>query len=259
MAEGYSIRVESVEVGERHRGLSDPAIGSLSGSMKEIGLQHPITIRIVEEMEIDGEMVSGVPVLVAGAHRLEAAKRLGWTHIDCIEVDDDALKAELWEIDENLMRAELTAAQEAEHLARRKRVWKAINKGGKKIPTSTTGQKADFASDTAASVGQTKRAINAKIAVANKIGPDLQLIAGTSLDKGTEMAALAKMAEPERHELAARAAAGEDVSAIPVEDVIDKQLKALMAAWNKAGPEAREMFIAKIDRPVFDQTRAGAA
>lgn len=255
MGEAYSIRLESIEVGERHRALSDTACERLAGSMKEIGLQHPITIRIVEEMEIDGEMVSGVPILVAGAHRLAAAKMLGWSHIDCIEVDDDILKAELWEIDENLMRAELTAAQEAEHLSRRRRVWKAIN-SGRTSPTNRRGRPKEFAADTAGVTGMPKRTVNEKIAVADKLGPDLQLVAGTSLDKGTELAALAKLPETERHALAARAAAGEKVTAISVEDVTAKQFKALMSAWNKAGDVAREMFLEEIDGPVFDKTAA---
>lgn len=34
---------------------------------------------------------------------------------------------------------------------------------------------------------------------------------------------------------------------------------ALMAAWNRACPEARGMFQAEIDAPVFDNTRAARA
>lgn len=73
-------------------------------SLADIGLGHPISIRIVDMMVIDGKSVEGVPVLVAGRHRLAAAIHLGWSHIDCIEVDDDALKAEMCEIAENLRR-----------------------------------------------------------------------------------------------------------------------------------------------------------
>ncbi len=253
-----SIRVEDIQVGERHRALSEDVTARLAKSISEVGLIQPITVRVVEEMVLDGELTAGVPFLVAGHHRLAAAKSLGWSHIDCIEVAD-GLKAELVEIDENLMRAELTASQEAEHLSRRKRIWKAINKGGLIQPTSRTGQKVGFAADTAGITGQPKRTINAKISRADKIGPDIKLIAGTSLDKGIEMDALAKMDADERHALAARAAAGENVSAIPVEDVAAKQLKLLLSAWNKAGSEARQLFLDEIDAPVFDRTLAGAA
>lgn len=253
---GLSLRLEDIVIGERHRALSESAVERLAMSMQEIGLMQPISVRIVEEMELEGEMTAGVPVLVAGAHRLAAARLLGWTHIDTIEVHDDELRAELWEIDENLMRADLTAAQEAEHLSRRKRIWKEINKGGKKKATPGGPQEVGFASETASRLGQSKPQINAKIAIANRLGPDLQLVAGTSLDKLTELRALSTLPEPERHALAARAAAGEHVTAIAVEDVTAAQFKALVSAWNRAGPVAREMFIEEIDSPVFDRTRA---
>jgi ParB-like chromosome segregation protein Spo0J len=53
--------------------------------------------------------------LVAGAHRLAAAKQLGWDNIECFilrdELDD---QSRLWEIAENLHRAELTALEKSE-------------------------------------------------------------------------------------------------------------------------------------------------
>ena len=57
-------------------------------------------------------------VLVTGAHRLAAARLLGWEQIECFKVDCDELDAELWEIAENLHRAELTALQRDEQVAR---------------------------------------------------------------------------------------------------------------------------------------------
>ena len=54
--------------------------------MKEIGLKTPISVRIVEQMDIPGVgEVGGVAVVVAGAHRLAAAKLLGWDEIACLE------------------------------------------------------------------------------------------------------------------------------------------------------------------------------
>lgn len=84
-------------------------------------------------------------------------------------------------------RAELTEAQEAAHLARRKVLWGQRQPlGGKTSPTHAVAsehkdrpqnQKA-FAADTAASTGQSKRSINQKLARAEALGGDVEKIAG---------------------------------------------------------------------------------
>lgn len=256
MLQQYNLHVDDIVIGERHRTLSNDAVQRLAGSMGDIGLMQPISVRIVEEMEVDGELTAGVPVLVAGAHRLAAAKSLGWSHIDCIEVDDDALKAELWEIDENLMRAELTPAQQADHLARRKEIWEALQASGTNC--STKG----FAADSAKAIGRTKQDINRHVARADALGTDIRLIAGTSLDKGVEMDALARLPEENRRPLIDAAVRGEKVSAREIVDVVDaydviaNQADAIVRAWNRACPEARALAMEQIEGPVFDNTAA---
>jgi len=56
-------------------------------------------------------------ILVAGGHRLEAFRRLGWARIPCIIFDGTAAEAKLWRIAENLMRLELTALERADAIA----------------------------------------------------------------------------------------------------------------------------------------------
>jgi ParB/RepB/Spo0J family partition protein len=52
--------------------------------------------------------------LVAGLHRFEAAKKLKWKEINCTIFDGMAAdEADLAEIDENLIRAELSPAERA--------------------------------------------------------------------------------------------------------------------------------------------------
>lgn len=70
-----------------------------------------------------------------------------------------------------------------------------------------------FAAETAAVSGETKRDINRHLSRAEALGDDLQAVAGTSLDKGVELDALKTLPAPERKELIARARAGEKVSA----------------------------------------------
>src|SRR5690606_27712287 len=87
----------------------------------------PILVRFVDNIEIDGELCDGWPVLVAGATRLAAVKMLGWEHVEALEIKGDDLDAELVEIDENLMRAELSPSERAAHLARRKAIYEEKN------------------------------------------------------------------------------------------------------------------------------------
>lgn len=63
-------------------------------------------------------VVKGQSDASAHAHRLAAAKALEWSHIDCLEVEDDPISAELWEIVENLHRCDLTKDQRDQHIRR---------------------------------------------------------------------------------------------------------------------------------------------
>lgn len=112
------------------------------------------------------------------------------------------------EIDENLQRAELSPAEEAMHIARRKVVWEQVQAengavGGRNSPTQKATAHKDrpqnqkqFAAEVASVVGggrnaeSVKRDVNLKIRRAEELGSDLHKIAGTSLDKGVEMDAL---------------------------------------------------------------------
>ncbi|MCO5092642.1 ParB/RepB/Spo0J family partition protein [Bosea sp. (in: a-proteobacteria)] len=104
-------------VGER-RPLNEGAVEILMNSISKIGLQTPITVR-VDPSILDpetGEVLGGFAV-VAGAHRLEAFRRLGYDRIPAIERDCDEIDARLWEIAENLHRAELTSLERDEQIA----------------------------------------------------------------------------------------------------------------------------------------------
>ncbi len=106
--------IDNIDIPARLRALDAKKVDRLIESIKAIGLQQPITLWAKPDDAF---------ILVAGAHRLEAAKRLGWDLIPAIFTDADEVGRQLWEIDENLIRSELTAVEQAEHLARRKELW----------------------------------------------------------------------------------------------------------------------------------------
>lgn len=128
--------------------------------------------------------------------------------------------AELAEIDENLIRRKLGPAQEAEAVARRKAIYeellpetKAEAFKGNRHTGSLASDNLSFASATAAATGKTERTVERVAARGRALGGALKDIAGTSLDKGAELDALAKLPRGERDALVERAKGGEAVSA----------------------------------------------
>lgn len=103
-----AFKVDEIYVGPRHREVNEAEVGRIAESIRAIGLQSPPAVRIVDKVEIEGEDVYGVPVLIYGLHRLRAVQSLGRSTIDCnlLDVDDD--EAEMIEIAENLHRSDLT-------------------------------------------------------------------------------------------------------------------------------------------------------
>jgi hypothetical protein len=103
-----------IVVPEGRRALNEVVVDQIASSMEKIGLRIPISVRIVEYPGGD----SSDYTLVAGAHRLAATEKLGWEGVDCIVYRDESDdQAKLWEISENLHRAELTALERSEQIA----------------------------------------------------------------------------------------------------------------------------------------------
>jgi hypothetical protein len=101
--------LKAINVRNRLRRLDEAAIVSLVDSMKHLGQLQPITVYSPSDKEV---------ILVTGAHRVEAAKRLGWDDIEAVFVAGDDIDLELHEIAENLHRADLTALERDTQIAR---------------------------------------------------------------------------------------------------------------------------------------------
>jgi hypothetical protein len=110
--------------------------------------------------------------------------------------DIDADQAKLDEIDENLIRAELSPAERALHLAERKRIYEKLHPETKHGATGRGREKSRqvgdsndrFTKDTAKITGKSERTIQRDVERANKVGVGvLADIKGTTLDKGDEI------------------------------------------------------------------------
>jgi ParB-like chromosome segregation protein Spo0J len=97
------------------RPLVDAEVKRLAASMQQIGMMTPITVRFFEN--VPSAVFDDSYEIVAGRHRFAAAQSLGWEEIDAVEIECSDIDAKLWEIAENLYRAELTKLQHDEQVA----------------------------------------------------------------------------------------------------------------------------------------------
>jgi len=170
--EAVIIEVSEVKVAPGRREAQEKHVRELAESISSVGLLNPIT-------------VDRGYTLIAGLHRLEAVKLLGWTQVECTVSTLEGLQAELAEIDENLIRHELNYLDEGEQLIRRKEIYEMLHpetrQGQRNGQTSKTAPSAvletkPFAVDTAERTGQSVRTIREKIQVANNLTPETKEI-----------------------------------------------------------------------------------
>ena len=239
------IDIKYIHVPGRLRVLKPDKVDAIASSMSHQGQLNPINVRSTKSEDYE---------LVAWAHRLKAAEKLGWERISATRFlgmsDDDAALAE---IDENLCRAELEPAELANHIGRRKAIYEKLHpetKQGAAPGQAGGGKKAkgvkntSFAKATAKATGQSKSTIDKAAKRAKVLGKLLDRVNGTCLDKSVELDALCKLSEAEQEDLVARAAAGEKVSA----------KEALAAKKNKPAP-----VTGSAERPIEGVKAAGAA
>jgi ParB-like chromosome segregation protein Spo0J len=199
------------------RPVRDTKVAALVESIGQVGLIEPVILRRFG----DGYET------IAGGHRVEAFRRLEHESIPALVREADDLTAELMLIDENLCRNEFSPAERAMAISRRKAIYLELHPETKAGKSQALGmnqklgrgrQVGDdverFTLSTTDATGIAERTIQRDAARGERLGTDtLKRIVGTSLDKGEELDALAKLSEPKREELIERAAAGKSVTA----------------------------------------------
>jgi hypothetical protein len=106
------ISVEKILLPKGDDKLDEKTVAGIAESIHLFDLLHPIAVRRVTEEQEDGEIVEKI-VLVAGAHRLEAMKRLGRKKIPCFYVEGNETDAQLVRLGEDLWRKTLTVLRHA--------------------------------------------------------------------------------------------------------------------------------------------------
>ena len=166
----------TVNPGRRELDLDD--VKELADSIRELGLLHPI---IVDKKH----------TLIAGLHRLEAAKLLKWTEIECTVSSLEGLKAELAEIDENVVRSDLSTVEFGELLLRRKEIYETMypetkyrvsqaigmNRAiGNNVGENFSSTSKSFVQDTAEKLGVTPRIVARQMQTAKNLTKEAKKI-----------------------------------------------------------------------------------
>jgi len=205
------VPIDLIKVGERKRRVDD--VSELAKSIALLGLLQPIVI--TQDYR-----------LVAGERRLKACKQLGWTEIEATVATLDDLSAELAEIDENIVRQELTVLERAEQLARRKEIYEALHPEAKPVTvrggpgrgnktSDTMSSVLSFSEDTATKTGLSPRSVQRDVQIATRIAPDVRdalrdtpiadskrdLLALASVDEDTQREALQMIERGEERDI----------------------------------------------------------
>jgi hypothetical protein len=170
-------------------------VAVLVESLRALGLRSPITVRACQRIR-NGQSADAYEI-VAGRHRYEAAVSLKWEGIDAIVMDGEPDDVELWEIDENFARAELTHAQRADHHVRRRRIMIAkglvhAKQGQPKKDTNLVS----YSKEAAKALGVHENTINLDLKRGEKIDP--AVLAQADDLYGAELDELAKAPRSEQ-------------------------------------------------------------
>ena len=108
-----------IKVERPRRRLTNPdRVDHLAESIQEIGLLNPLTVT---------ENGAGTYRLIAGYHRLQALQKIEAVEVAVRVVTTSDALADLAEIDENLIRSELTVIERGEAVVRRKEIFELLH------------------------------------------------------------------------------------------------------------------------------------
>jgi ParB family transcriptional regulator, chromosome partitioning protein len=209
----FMVALDAIDVGERLRPIDRDYVQALAASFSEQGQIQPIRVRPAAD---GGNRLQ----LVAGGHRVEAARLLGWTDIEATLRDLTDDEARIEEIDENVFRQELSALDLAVSLSERKRLYEAAHPeaahGKAKKPKTEKGKVANlstfasFSKDAARKTGLSERSVRRHVELVKALGPGtIAVLRATPLaDNAAQLKALAGTRRQEREAIMAALVAG---------------------------------------------------
>lgn len=253
-----SLPVSDIQVEERLRTASAPAVASIVSSIQEVGgILQPLLVR----------RIKGGYRLMDGLHRLTAAKEAGLDEVpvqvtEC--TNDEAIRIE---VDANVAGAPLTPLDMAVFLAEHKKLYQLENpdavqgKAGAHSRWNATDKMsvASFAANAAEVFGKGERQIFRLISVGEQLSREeiAQLRNAPSRVQFKDLEHIAKCSEQaDRSEICAALGSGEAKSAKevlnrkkapgqPTQSTPDMQAEKLSEAFDRASKAARMDFVRK--------------
>ena len=245
------IEIDKIKVNPGRRELSEDVVHELVFSFREIGMLNPITL-------------TDDYTLIAGLHRLEAAKQMGWKEIECTIMGLDGLQAQLAELDENFARKNLTPLEIGELLKRRKDIYEALypmtkagtaqavamNKAmGNNVNCKLQTTKKAFIEDTADLTGAHPSTISRHIKVATDLTDEAKEILHTA-EKPVPHSTLAKISKlaPDQQKDAASMLVSGEIHSVDEYNAKAKETDGPIMVDNSSGTD-------QSDEPVSEDMR----
>jgi ParB-like chromosome segregation protein Spo0J len=122
------VPLDEIDISHAIRPYNATVVGELARSIREIGLQTPLTCIIRD----------GQHILVSGRNRLEALRTIGAEQAPVRVVDFTDIEAQLWRFSENLHRAELTKLEYDRQVVQYAELLKIKQAGEAASPVSET-------------------------------------------------------------------------------------------------------------------------
>ena len=193
------------------RSFSRPELEELAGSIRELGVLQPLTVR-----RRDGQWE-----LIAGERRLRAARLAGLAEVPCLSVQTDSQSSSLLALVENLQRRDLDFWEEALALRRL-------------IDTFHLSQE-----EAARRIGKSQSAVANKLRLL-KLSEDVLSVLRDGGATERHARALLRLEDPEQQLAAARETAAHHLTVAQTEALVDGML------MSKASPaRKRPTFIIK--------------
>ncbi|MCB5204217.1 ParB N-terminal domain-containing protein [Neorhizobium sp. T786] len=263
MADFVRATISEIHVGERLRPIDQAYVEAIAASMDERGQISPIMLR-----RTPAKGGGKTPyTLVAGGYRTTAAKLLGWTEIDAIVVQADALEAQLLEISENLYRNELNPLDRAIFVMKYRELWEErhgkITPGGDQKSKGHDGPLIfaagrELSERVCEQLGIAERTYKRISSIGQNLHPTLrQALRGTDAENDqSKLLKLAKLPTDDQVKVAAALKENPDIkpvlewlkgpaAAAPVSNQA-KLLKSLIGAWDAADEDTRNQFLEHI-------------